>query len=240
MKRRTADPTLAVAYIRVSTVDQQNGPRAQLHAIREWCEKHGITLACEPFIDQGVSGGLEFEKRPGLVDALDGLDMYRAAILVAHKRDRFARDREVMGNLLLMLRKKGQRICTTDRPPGDPEELDPMLKAMEGMGDVFAELERSLIRARTKAALQAKRRNGERVGTIPYGFKLDTDGIHICKDAREQKLVKLVRKLRREGGSLRGIAAELERQDYKPRNGKSWHPTVIKQIAEYDLPKGQR
>jgi DNA invertase Pin-like site-specific DNA recombinase len=36
--------------------------------------------------------------------------------------------------------------------------------------EVVVEYERALIRARTRAALQAKRARGERVGAVPYGY----------------------------------------------------------------------
>lgn len=235
MSRRSKPrPNVAVAYIRVSTEEQDIGPQAQRHAIERWCDKHGIELACEPLVDQGISGGLDFEKRPALVDAIDSLKAYNASILVAHKRDRIARDTDVMGKLSLLLRKMQCRICTTDRAPGEADEIDPMAKAMEGIQDVFAELERSMIRARTKAALDVKRRKGERVGTIPYGFRLAADGKRLVVDKREQKVVKLVRKLRAKGESLRAIGAELARLGFKPRRGKAWYASVIKQIAEYE------
>ena len=59
------------------------------------------------------------------------------------------------------------------------EQLSPMGKAMEGIRDVFAEFERSMIRTRTKGTMQMKRRRGERVGTVPYGYRLAVDGVHL-------------------------------------------------------------
>jgi len=41
------------------------------------------------------------------------------------------------------------------------------------MLDVISEHERDIIRERTKLALQAKKLRRERVGHIPFGFKLD-------------------------------------------------------------------
>ena len=223
-----------MAYIRVSTSEQEIGPEAQRYAIERWCTKHGIELACDPLVDRGVSGGLDFEKRPALVDAIDALKAYDAAILVAHKRDRIARDREVIGNLGLMLRKMGRRICTTEQPPGDADAIDPMAKAMEGVQDIFAEMERSLIRARTKAALQVKKRRDERVGTVPYGWRLATDGTTLIVDKREQKLIRLAHSLRDQGFSLRGIAAELTRMQHKPKRGKAWHTSSVRGLLRQE------
>lgn len=232
------DPTLAVAYIRVSTGDQAIGPTAQLHAIEAWCEQHGIELACDPFYDRGISGALDFEKRPGLFDAMEALQIYDAQILVAHKRDRIARDRALIGHLELLLRRRDCRICTTDQPPIVEEHLSGMAKAMEGLQDIFAELERSMIKARTKAALAAKRRKGERTGNVPYGYELAADKIHLKRSPSEQRTIRRIKKLRAEGMSLRQIGADLTARGVQPRSGGQWHASTIKGIAEYTPPEG--
>jgi DNA invertase Pin-like site-specific DNA recombinase len=237
-KKRRDD--LAVAYLRVSTSKQEIGPEAQEAEIRIWCERHSIELATEPFLDR-VSGGSELLKRPALLDAIEAMREHRAGILVAHKRDRFARDTQVIGNLSLYLRKQGVRLCTTEHAPHTTEEEAPFVRAIEGIQDVFAEFERSMIRARTKGALAVKRRRGERIGTIPYGSKLGPDGVRLIPEPSEQKIVKLVRRLRDEGLSLRVIAAELDARGLRPRRGKRWYPTTIKKIVERTPnPKGSR
>lgn len=227
---------IAVGYIRVSTDEQKLGPEAQERAIRGWCEKHDIHLV-SLHLDNGVSGGLELEKRPGLVQAIDAVKKEGAIYLVANKRDRVARDREVIGTLGLMLRRMGCTIQTTDRPPKDAEELEPFEKAMEGIADVFAELERSMIRARTKAALALKKSRGERTGNVPYGYALADDGIHLVEVEDEQTMVALVKELREDGRSLRDICEYLENEGYETRAGGRFYPSTIKRILEY-VPSG--
>lgn len=232
-RKQKPDPMRAVAYIRVSTAEQHIGPEAQRQAIHKWCEHHGIELVCEPFVDQGVSGGLDFDKRPALVDAIDALGTYNAGILVAHKRDRLARGVDVIANLRGFLRRAGRRICTTDKPPDSGLDTDdPFGRAMETMQDMFAELERSMIRSRTKAALAVKRRRGERVGTVPYGYRLAPDGKRLVPDKKEAKLVAKVKSLRAEGYSLRAIAAVLAKEGHRPKTGTKWGPSTIKAILE--------
>ena len=230
------DPSLAVAYIRVSTGEQAIGPDAQLHAIEAWCERYGVELACDPFYDHGVSGALDFDKRPALLDAMDALGIYDAQILLAHKRDRIARDRALIGHLELLLRRKECRICTTDHSPAVEEHLSPVTKAMEGLQDIFAELERAMIKARTKAALAAKRRKGQRIGTVPYGHDLAADKIHLKRSSSEQRTITLIKKLRSQGLSLRAIGAKLTSCGIKPRSGGKWYASSIKNIAEFEPP----
>ena len=43
----------AIAYLRVSTEDQNLGPEAQAASIEKWCATNGVTLVAT-FQDQGV------------------------------------------------------------------------------------------------------------------------------------------------------------------------------------------
>lgn len=231
MKKRKRNTKLAVAYIRISKDKHELGPAGQAKEIRQWCRDNGVELACDPFEDHGVSGARDFDKRPGLMQAIRALDEHAAGVLVAHKRDRIARSVDVMSELRLLMRRSGIRICTTEHPFDSDEDDDPMTKAMQGVTDVFAEMERGMIAMRTRAALAMKRGRGERTGTVPYGYKLARDGVHVVKDAKEQRVVQLIKKLRAEGLSLRVIAAELTARGIKPRSGKKWHPQVVSSIA---------
>lgn len=235
-----SEPThgLAVAYIRVSTTEQKIGPQAQEQAIHQWCLDNGVELACDPFIDLGISGGKGVEDRPGLIGALDAMRAHNAEILIAHKRDRIARDRLMIGQLELLLRRDGRRICTTDHPSSESVSMTPYLRAMEGVQDVFAELERALIRARVTESVAVKRRKGQRIGTIPYGWSLAKDDKTLVPDEREQAVVKMIKRLRSQGSSLRSIAEKLQQRGIKPRSGKRWYPTTIRNIARYDPKKG--
>jgi DNA invertase Pin-like site-specific DNA recombinase len=231
-RRRQLRANAAVGYVRVSTAEQHIGPEAQIHAIRQWCERHGIELVADPYIDKGVSGGVAFEKRPALVEAIGALSEYNAAILVAHKRDRIARGVEVISALKLALRKKGRRICTTERSPSDPEDIDPMARMMEGVQDLFAEFERNVIRKRTKDALKVKRGRSERIGTVPYGYALSADGKSLVEDALEQKMLKIILRLDNEGVGPTAIAAELTRLGFKTKRGGIWRDTSVRRILE--------
>jgi hypothetical protein len=57
-------------------------------------------------------------------------------------------------------------------------------------------------RARTKAALAAKKARGERVGSVPFGYTL-TEGGKLAPEPVEQVVAGKVRELRASGLSLR-------------------------------------
>ena len=52
--------------------------------------------------------------------------------------------------------------------------------------DGAAQYEHGLIRARTRAVLAAKRARGERVGSVPFGFALDEDGVRLVAVEHER------------------------------------------------------
>jgi chemotaxis protein histidine kinase CheA len=83
--------------------------------------------------------------------------------------------------------------------------------------------------------LRYKRSNGERVGNIEYGNRLSADLRHLEPDPAEQAALAEIRNLRRQGHTLRGIAATLNNRGYRTRRGTDWRlesvARVIKQNA---------
>ena len=95
----------------------------------------------------------------------------------------------------------------------------------------FAEYERALIAARTRAALAVKAGRGERVGQVPYGYVVAADGVALVADPDEQRAVALVAALRAAGLSLRAIAACLEAEGLRPC-GQKWYAKTVANILE--------
>jgi hypothetical protein len=86
--------------------------------------------------------------------------------------------------------------------------------------------------------MRHKRSNGERVGNIPYGYRLAADGRHLEEDPGEQKLLAEIRRLRREGATLRGIAAALNHRARKTRRGTAWRlESVVRALKSNPLAK---
>ena len=100
----------------------------------------------------------------------------------------------------------------------------------------LGELERDQIGERTKSALEEKARKGERRSRhIPYGYDLADDRVKLLKNRTEQRQIRRMAKLREEGATLRGIAADLERRHVSSKNGSRWHPKVIKSILDRQI-----
>jgi DNA invertase Pin-like site-specific DNA recombinase len=90
------------------------------------------------------------------------------------------------------------------------------------MFQVFSEIERQMIRDRTRAALAVKKGRGERVGTVPYGYQLSDDGIHLERDSEEQEVIKAICSLRKQGLTFHKIVTKLNRDCVLTRKGTPW------------------
>ena len=223
-----SNPLRAIGYLRVSTDRQDLSPDAQREAIASWAQRAGATVVSW-HEDLGVSGGAEFEKRPGLIAAVDALPAHGAATLVVARRDRLARDVLTAALVERLCERHGARVQSAD---GTGNGEGPEAQLLRGIMDVFAAYERAVIRSRTKAALAVKRARGERVGTIPYGYRLAADGKHLEKYPVEQRIIEEARRLRSDGLSLRAVGRELTSAGHQPRRGRKWHVQVVKRLVE--------
>lgn len=220
----------AIGYLRVSTDEQRVsglGLEAQRSSLAAAAKRLGLELA-QVHADEGLSGSLPPAQRPGLMAALVALG--KGDVLLVAKRDRLARDVLEVGLLERELRRKRARVVSA---AGEGTESDdPSSLLQRGIVDLFAEHERQMIRARTKAALRAKRARGERAGALPFGFALGADGKLV--DVPEEQVALLLMKTHRLAGeSLRAIARLLTERGYRPR-GRAWHASSVRSIIETD------
>ena len=213
-----------IAYLRVSTEQQAEsglGLEAQIAA----CERSAGGLA-GVYRDEGVSGKTGLEKRPGLLAAIGSLG--KGDVLIVAKRDRLGRDPLVVAMIESAVQRKGARIVSAAGEGTDSDSPADVL--MRRMIDAFAEYERLIIGARTKAALGAKKARGERVGHIPFGLRLAADGLHLEEDPTEQATLRKVEELRASGMSLRQIAAHLNSNAITKREGAPWNHVNLHRI----------
>lgn len=217
----------AIGYIRVST-DQQGdsgaGLAAQRDAIAAYCRKAGLELVAV-HEDAGVSGAAELADRPGLIAAIG--QMKRGDTLVVAKRCRLGREQMAVLMIERAVTKRGASISSAD---GVGNGDDPSAKFMAAIVDAAACYERNMIRCRTRAALAAKRRAGERTGGVPFGYSVDADGRLVPVDA-EQVVLRRIIECRQAGLSLRAIAAILNDEGIFTKQGRStWFASTVRSI----------
>lgn len=219
-----ASPRIAVAYLRVSTDEQHLGPDAQRAAITAWATREGVSVVAW-HVDAGVSGAAAIADRPELLAALAALREHGAGVLAVAKRDRLARDVMAAAMIDRMAVDAGARVVSAAGEGTDSD--DPSAVLMRRMVDAFAEYERALIAARTRAALAVKRSRGEATSHAPFGFRA-VDGVLVADEA-EQAVIAQVRAARARGMTVRAICDELRAAGIVSRKGK---PLAVSAVGE--------
>ena len=195
-------------YMRVSTEKQEEsglGLEAQRHACIQWIQKNGGGEIFE-YVDI-VTGTdrkrKELEQRPKLLEALS--EIKPGDTLIIAKRDRIGRDPYINCMIERIIEKKKGKFVSAN---GDMDGDEPHNILMRRIIDAFAEYEALMISTRTKLALARKKAKGERIGHIPYGYKLDGKKNLIVNPA-EKATLKSLYDLRQQGLSFRDVAARL-------------------------------
>lgn len=207
----------AIGYLRVSTEEQAAsglGLDAQRAALEATAARLGVELVAH-HADEGLSGAKGVEDRPALLAAVGELE--RGDVLLVAKRDRLGRDPILVAMIERLVARRGARVVSA---AGEgTENDDPTSVLMRRIVDAFAEYERLVIGARTKAALKAKRAAGKRAGTVPFGFYADPDGT-LHEHEGEQEVIRAALEAKADGLSQRAIVAELKARGFVGRTGK--------------------
>ena len=220
----------AIGYTRVSTAGQANNGvslEAQAARIRAWCEANEYTLI-QIRGDSGISGK-RADRRPELQAAITAVCQNRGA-LVVYSLSRLARSTRDAIDIAERLHKAGADLVSLT------ERIDTTTaagKMVFRMLAVLAEFERDLVSERTTAALAHKRRKGERVGDIPYGWRLGDDGTSLEPVEVEQVVIRDMAAMRQVGKSYRAIAEELTKRSVPTKKGNAtWTHQAVASILK--------
>ncbi len=102
-------------------------------------------------------------------------------------------------------------------------------------------MERNLTRERTRSAMAVKRANVQRVGAVPYGFDLATNGNTLVANEAEQAVIQDIRAMRSKGRTLAAIAKTLTTRDIPTKTGKSsrWTHQAVARILDRMQPRAR-
>jgi DNA invertase Pin-like site-specific DNA recombinase len=215
-----------VAYYRVSTRRQGEsglGIDAQKEAVRTFIG--GAELVTEH--EEIESGGRV--DRPALEAALRDCRVHRATLLIA-KLDRLSRS----VSFIAKLHDEQVDFVAVDNPTANRFTVQ-ILAAV-------AEHERRMISDRTKAALQAAKARGVRLGGRRTGHRIEDHsargrersvGVRIAKaDAVAADRMEIIRAVQSEGiASLRGLARELNSRSIPAPQGGQWSAGQVKRVV---------
>lgn len=215
-----------IGYIRVSTTDQaDNGVSldAQRQKIGAYALANGHQVG-GIFVDT-MSGG-RADNRPELQKALTAV-MACGGVLVVYSLSRLARSTRDTITISEQLSKADADLVSLS------EKLDTTTaagKMVFRMMAVLAEFEKDQISERTTTALAYKSSQGERVGQVPFGYQLDSDGIHLVSNAVEQAIITTINNLRNQGHTLRAIADHLNEQNITSKSGGRWYASSVRSV----------
>ncbi|MEA3077262.1 MAG: site-specific recombinase, partial [Actinomycetota bacterium] len=176
----------------------------------------------ETYTDQ-ISGAKA--DRPDLSRAMRDARLGRFDVLLVYRVDRFARSLKVLVGLLEELESYGVAFRSATEPIDTSTATGRMLVQLLG---VFAEFERATIIDRVVNGMERKAaRGGWPGGTIPHGLAVDEDG-RLTIVPEDFPLVARVF-TRYDTGTVgaASVAAELNGDGLRSRNGRPWTPQVI-------------
>jgi putative DNA-invertase from lambdoid prophage Rac len=215
------------SYRRVSTDEQHNGPEAQYDAIERWrATKEASPSILMDFFDNGVSGSVPLGQRPAGVQLLASIKPDDT--VVTAKLDRLFRSVADAATTINDWCKRGVTLVAIAE---GFDMTNPYGKAMAQMASVFAELEREMIRSRTKAALAAKKARGECVGEVPYGWYKDPVSGMLLTNQTEQQIIRNIVEMSAYM-TPKEIAMALNDAYHPAKKGGKWGKTQVQRVID--------
>jgi DNA invertase Pin-like site-specific DNA recombinase len=220
----------AVAYLRTSSAANvgadKDSERRQRAAIKAYAVSSGFELVAE-FNDPAVKGTDAIEARPGFSALLDRIETNGTHTVLVEDASRLARSVLVQELAIIALKARGVRVLASN---GDDltETDDEMKVAMRQMAAAFAQLEKSRLVKKLRAARDRMRIN-------EVGKRVKVEGRKSHKELNPQ-MVQLAKELHRypvkgRRRSLRDVAAELAAHGFAGKDGKAFAAMSVKRMV---------
>lgn len=181
----------AAIYKRVSTDEQIKGYGLQVQdeKLRAFVALNDFILEEKHvYVDEGLSGSLSVEERPGIKKLLDDAKNREFDVVITYRLDRMFRKTRLLLEMVEELEKNrvGFKSMT--------ESFDSTSVTGKGMMSILAaiaEMERGTIQERTMSGRAASARDGKWVtGVPPYGYNLNKKTKKLLINQEEAKWVK--------------------------------------------------
>ena len=217
-----------ISYIRVSTKGQERSGLsfdAQKAIIEHYTEIDKDEIIKE-FIE--TESGKDISNRPILKAAIDYAQTHKAVLVVA-KLDRLSRDVE---HIFKIQKQLGDYFKSCDLPTTDALTLS-----------IYAGIEqreRELISIRTRQALQAKKKQGAKLGKLSNltqeGRDAATASLSQKAKANQnnQRAAALIKVCHESGMSLNQIAEHLNNNGFSTSMGRKFQKTTVSRILSFE------
>ncbi len=232
MRDSTPTDQKAIAYIRVSHVEQQRegiSLDAQHKKALDYASLRGMTLL-DVVVDGAVSAGKPLRTRPGGTKLLQHIEAGRINAVLALKLDRLFRNAEDCLSTVNAWDTRGVALHLIDQGGTSINTRETMGRFLLTIMAGVAEMERNMIADRTRAVMDHKRSRGELLGTAPYGT-MRGPGKLLVPNPEEQRVIAMIREKAQAGMSPGAIARWLTEAQV-PGRGTGWHRTTIIRILQ--------
>ncbi|MBP2644443.1 MAG: Recombinase [Firmicutes bacterium] len=203
----------AAIYARYSSDKQRTeSAEAQLQAGRVYCDKNKYIMVKE-YVDEAETGKNDNREafQQMLADAANGL----FDVLIVHKVDRFARNREDAAFNRRKLKKAKVKIEYVDQNiDGSPESVI-LESVLEGMAEYYS---KNLARETMKGLLMNAQKAQFNGGTPPIGYDVDTNKHYIINE-KEAPIVRLIFQMFLDGYGYGKISDELHLRGFHTKRG---------------------
>jgi site-specific DNA recombinase len=243
MRATSVTPKRCAIYTRKSTDHNLDLAFNSLDAQREACEAYIKSQAHEGWklvarkYDDGAFSGASLD-RPAVQELLDDVRANRIDIIVVYKVDRLTRSLADFAKLVELFDAHNVSFVSITQSFNTTSSMGRLtLNVLLS----FAQFEREVIGERVRDKIAASKRKGIWVGgPVPLGYKAVNKQVVI--DEHEAEFVRTIFKTYLELGSVAALAAELNRQGFKPKvhrlsNGKirkaeRFHPSALAQLLK--------
>jgi DNA invertase Pin-like site-specific DNA recombinase/transposase len=231
-----------VAYLRVSTEEQRKGYGAagQSRRVSAWIDGKGHQQV-GTFTDDGVSGSLQIEQRPGGRRLMDAARRREFDLVAVKAGDRIGRTGRAFWTWVWALEALGVHVAlvNVDLDNTTPRGREELRRQVD-----YAATEWQAIRERTQDGIQEKAESGGFPGgVVPYGWRIQDRGmkgrsrlvLDVCPDPVMCSVVHEADVMRRawslvvhDHKNVRQTAMCLNAEGYRTRAGKLWTATHLR------------
>lgn len=233
MRLRGVTPK-AVAYARFSSDNQrEESIDAQLRAIRDYAKKNGIILIGK-YIDKARSATTD--DRPQFLQMIEDSKQESFNIVLVHKLDRFARNRQDSIGYRMELKKNGVSLVSVLEYLDEESPESIILESvLEAMAEYYSKnLAREVKKGMKENALQCISTGGR----PPFGYSIDSETRKYVINEYEKPAVQMIFNGICEGKGYNQIINELNKEGYRTRNNKPFGKNSIHEILRNEKYRG--
>ena len=228
----------AAIYARVSSAlqDIENSIHAQVKNCQDYAKKEGYSLH-DIYIDRAESG--RTSDRPEFQRMIKEARGKNFDIILVHKLDRFARNREDAVTYKALLRKHGIELFSVTEQLGD----DIYGRLIEGILEVVAEFySLNLATEIRKGQKQAIEDGYLGHGYTPYGYRAVRDGERkrLEIDPETGPIIKKLFEMSASGSAMKDLMLFLNSSKLKPKRAARWGRRLVRLLLEGEAVTGVR